>query len=540
MSKRRKARVRNSPPSPPLAVGTAAVRLTAAEKSRRPLSRRRLWLFRLLSATLVPALCFCLLEGGLRVFGYGYPTAFFVNVRGRDGWTTNQRYGWQFFPPAIAREPAVCEFPAAKAEGSCRIFVIGESAAMGTPEPAFCFGRMLEAMLRQRYPGVRFEVVNAAMTAINSNVLVPIATACARQKPDVLVVYMGNNEVIGPYGPGTVLGRYIPSPGMIRANMAIQSWRIGQLLRNVLHRNETHSISAAEWRGMEAFAGRNVTADDPRLETVYEHFRSNLTSICGLGRSCGAEVVLSTVATNLKDFPPLASVHGTGLDPAQCEECDKHCHAGQELAAQGKHDQAVVALERALAIDDRFADAHFCLAQSLLRTGDFAKARKHFVRARDLDALRFRADTRINQTIRDVAAEMATRGISLVDFEKELEENKGTEHSLPGDEWFYEHVHFRPEGNYLLAATVFRQLSVTLPEWVRRRAAGAEEPMSLEVCCRRIAAHGLGSRADGRGNGNDDQSAAVHAASGSSPAAGGPPHGNPPASREVHDFRCIG
>ena len=331
----------------------------------------------------------------------------FRQDQGSGGFTTNQRFGWQFFPPAIAREPAVCEFPAVKAEGTCRIFILGESAAMGTPEPAFSFGRMLEAMLRQRYPGVRFEVVNAAMTAINSNVLVPIAQECARQKADVLVVYMGNNEVIGPYGPGTVLGRYSPSRWMIRASMFVKSWRIGQLLQNMLQPNEARGKVSSEWRGMEAFLGRNVTADDPRLEMVYEHFRRNLNSICGLGRSCGAEVLLSTVATNLKDCAPLAAVHRTDLDPAQCEECDKHCHAGQELAAQGKHDQAVVAELRALAIDDRFADAHFCLARSLLRTGDFEKARKHFVRARDLDALRFRADSRINQTIRDVAAEMA-------------------------------------------------------------------------------------------------------------------------------------
>ena len=65
-----------------------------------------------------------------------------------------------------------------------------------------------------------------------------------------------------------------------------------------------------------------------------------------------------------------------------------------------------------------------------------------------------------------------------------------TEHGLPGNEWFYEHVHFRPEGNYLLAATVYRELSTILPQWVRQRAAGVEGPISLETCCRRIALTG--------------------------------------------------
>jgi tetratricopeptide (TPR) repeat protein len=488
--KRHKQQSRNPQPVAPVADETALAPAVPVGPRRPALSRRRRWLFRLLAATLVPAALLGLLEGGLRLFGYGYPTAFFLKTSGRNAYTTNQRFGWQFFPPAIARYPEVCEFPAVKPEGACRIFILGESAAMGTPEPAFAFGRMLEAMLRQRYPGVRFEVVNAAMTAINSNVLVPVAGECAQHKADVLIVYMGNNEVIGPYGPGSVLGRYSPGRWIIRASMFVKSWRIGQLLQNLLQPNDARGKISAEWRGMELFLGHNVTADDPRLEMVYEHFRANLNAICESARGSGAEVLLSTVATNLADCAPLAAVHRAEIDPAQREECEAHCRAGQELAGQGKHDQAVAELQRALSVDDRFADAHFCLARSLLKTGDFAQAREHFVLARDLDALRFRADSRINQTIRDVAAEQAAGGVWLVDFENALEAKERSLGLLPGNECFYEHVHLRPEGNYLLAAAVFRQLSVALPAWVRQRATGPDEPISFEVCCQRIALTG--------------------------------------------------
>jgi hypothetical protein len=356
------------------------------------MSRRRVWLFRLLSATLVPVLFLCLLEGGLRLFGYGYPTDFFLPVNGRSAWTTNQRFGWQFFPPAIARFPEVCELPFAKDENTCRIFIVGESAAEGVPQPAFGFGRMLEAMLRERYPGVRFEVVNAAMTAINSNVIVPIAQQCAEKKADVLIAYMGNNEVIGPFGPGTVLAGYSPSDRMIRASIFVRTWRTGQLLHNLL-RDDSPGKAAAVWRGMEAFVGRNVTADDPRLETVYQRFRAHLDAICASARASGAAVLLSTVAVNLKDCAPLSAVHARDLDAARRDECDAHCRTGQELAAGGKHPEAVAEFQRALAADDRFADAHFCLAQSLLKTGEFENARSHFIVARDLDALRFRADS---------------------------------------------------------------------------------------------------------------------------------------------------
>ena len=74
---------------------------------------------------------------------------------------------------------------------------------MGMPNPAFSFGRILEVMLHERYPGCRFEVVNTSMTAINSHAILEIARDCSSQGGDLFVIYMGNNEVVGPYGPGT-------------------------------------------------------------------------------------------------------------------------------------------------------------------------------------------------------------------------------------------------------------------------------------------------------------------------------------------------
>jgi hypothetical protein len=103
----------------------------------------------------------------------------------------------------MARTPQPVVFTPRKATGTTRIFVFGESAAMGDPEPAFGLPRMLQAMLELRFPSNRFEVINVAMTAINSHVVREIARDCVPLEGDVWVVYMGNNEVIGPFGSGT-------------------------------------------------------------------------------------------------------------------------------------------------------------------------------------------------------------------------------------------------------------------------------------------------------------------------------------------------
>src|SRR5207244_13338225 len=134
--------------------------------------------------------------GALRLSGFGYPTGFFLrNPAGPRGtFIENQRFGWRFFPRQIARAPDPLLVSQRKPENSVRIFVLGESAALGDPEPAYGFGRILEVLLEGRYPGRHFEVLNVSMTAINSHVILPIARDCAPLGADFWIIYMVNNE----------------------------------------------------------------------------------------------------------------------------------------------------------------------------------------------------------------------------------------------------------------------------------------------------------------------------------------------------------
>ena len=82
----------------------------------------------------------------------------------------------------MARAPYPISIPQDKPPDTVRMFVFGESAALGDPQPAFGLPRMLQAMLELRHPGTQFEVVNAAMIAINSHVILPIARDCAARR----------------------------------------------------------------------------------------------------------------------------------------------------------------------------------------------------------------------------------------------------------------------------------------------------------------------------------------------------------------------
>jgi tetratricopeptide (TPR) repeat protein len=104
------------------------------------------------------------------------------------------------------------------------------------------------------------------------------------------------------------------------------------------------------------------------------------------------------------------------------------------------------------------------MGRCLEEMGREAEALEHFKAARDLDVLRFRADTKINQLIRAEAAAGKSAGIHFVDAEGALAEGNPAVKGLGGGEAFYEHVHFTFDGNYLLARAVLEKVRSALPE----------------------------------------------------------------------------
>ena len=173
--------------------GSSGIGPGLAGKSPVKLSPKRRLLF-ILSAALLPWFFLCLVEVVLRCAAYGYDPGFFkkVHVAGENYEVENFKFGWRFFPPQIARSPVPSRFLTDKRAGTIRIFLFGESAAMGDPEPAYGFGRQLQRIVQDRHPDRRVEVINVAMTAINSHVIREIARDCSQLE-----------EPFGLFTPGT-------------------------------------------------------------------------------------------------------------------------------------------------------------------------------------------------------------------------------------------------------------------------------------------------------------------------------------------------
>jgi tetratricopeptide (TPR) repeat protein len=429
-----------------------------ATGSRAP---RRVWVQRVALAAGIPLTLFIALEFGLRIAGYGRSASFLIPDDKPGYFRTNPDFASLFLPGNFDLRPLNFRVASHKATNMVRIVVLGESAAQGVPVPSFAFAPQLRAQLRSRYPGREFEVINTGIVAVNSHVIYQIAREMARFEPDLFLVYLGNNEVVGPYGPGCAYLSDMPPLWVIRASVFVRSTRTGQLLGSLIAKVAPRGGRPVEWGGMSMFADSAVAGDDPRLEAVYRNLAANLRGIAKAASGCGAKTVFCTVVANLKDCPPLLSVHRSGLSRADLASWKTAFESGRLAWRLGDAARARSRLLEALRIDPRFADTQFMLGSLDLQSGDTESARRRLLEAMHWDALRFRPDPRINQVIRQVAGQSGA-GVSLLDAAVALGSDPASSGPLSGREILFEHVHFDWPGNYDLARIMARACAAAL------------------------------------------------------------------------------
>jgi tetratricopeptide (TPR) repeat protein len=384
------------------------------------MNRRGGWIARVLLAAGTLVVTPLVLEGVLRLVGAGVAPGLFIGGEPlpRGEVVDHRSFTRPFFGEALVRSPAPNRLPRVKPPGELRVAVLGASAAMGDPLPAYGLPRHVQALLEAAAPERPVRVINAAVTAINSHVVRFALDDVLDLEPDAVVLYLGNNEVVGPFGPGTVFSGFSESPALVRAAARFRRTRTGQVLTAL--RDAAGSVGGrpAAWGGMGMFTEKTVDADDPALAAVVRHYRHHLEAMLDQCARRGVPVVVSTVAVNRDAFAPL-------LPPAG---------------------------------DDRFAGA-----ERLAVAGDRAGAWVLYQAAVDGDRLRFRADSAINAAVRAVAAERPGDTVMLVDADADFRAAYVDE-GVAGDLLFVDHVHFTFAGNLrlarLLAAPLARQLGL--------------------------------------------------------------------------------
>ena len=374
-----------------------------------PAWKRRVFL----AATMgVPIAVVLLLEVALRLFGWGgYPA--FIREAGElrpgerlclvEPAATKPYFFANPTRPGYAEET---NFVMPKPAGTVRIFLVGESAAKGYPQPRnLAMSSFLSAMLEDAWPGRTVEVINMGTTAVASFPLVSMVEEVVRHDPDLVILYVGNNEFFGAYGTASINAVGTMPTWALPLMRAVRGLAIVQAFDAVVHRGADEDRTL-----MEQMVGQSViAADSPLREAAARNLGTHVGQMVECAKDAGVPVLVCTTASNESGLAPLGE--------------------GNAAAA-------------------RFQDA-----RRLAAAGDRTGAREAFLDARDQDTMPWRPIRATEEAIRAAAA---AHGAPLCDIAatfRELSSDGATGWDLLDD-----HVHLSVRGQAEAARAMVRSM----------------------------------------------------------------------------------
>jgi Flp pilus assembly protein TadD len=410
----------------------------------------------LIFTLLVPVFFFVLLEGGLRIFGYGPDLSLFITetLNGRpfhimNPGVKNRYFSRVLFTPTTSPD----YFSVPKPPGTFRIFCLGGSTTVGFPYwYNGSFPTFLRDRLRRIFPDRTIEVINLGMTATNSYTVVDMARDVQDCEPDLLLVYDGHNEFYGALGVASreAMGG---SRWLSRLSLRLVHLRSFLLLRDAYNGfgRLFAGSEGVEARGtlMEKLArGRTIPLESQAYRDGLDVFAANIAELRDLCSAQGVPLILGTQASNLRGLPPFVSGEPAQATPQQRLAFHESFNNGLAQWMNGAFHPALAAFTSATSLFPFHAESHYQRARCLDTLGRWEEARSAYLRARDLDELRFRTGSDFNALIRS-AQDSATT--SVADIEKTFSD--ASPHGIIGNELIFEHLHPVAYGNFLIAKT---------------------------------------------------------------------------------------
>jgi tetratricopeptide (TPR) repeat protein/lysophospholipase L1-like esterase len=364
------------------------------------------------SLAILPFFLFALLEFALRVFSIGDNLGLFVTSSDSRYFEANQLVGKRFFNKFEQTKPPHDSFLKEKPANGYRIFVLGESTVQGFPYDAnLAFTGILQRRLQDVFPEHTIEVVNLGMTAVTSYTLLDFADEILQQKPDLVLIYAGHNEYYGALGVASMENGPMPR-WLKKLQLRLVHFRTYQLLQrmveNISQLATPISHDEAKATLMQRMVGKNLI---PYHSKMYadgmDQFYENMGDLLSRLKEAHIPVIISDLVSNVRDLSPFHSL--------QYRDFPK-------------------------------ADSLYNDARRLEDDNVYGKAREEYLRAKDLDAIRFRASEEFNTLIVDLADSIGVYHISL----KSLFENYSP-HGIVGNNLMTEHLHPNIDGCFLMS-----------------------------------------------------------------------------------------
>ncbi|WP_162997055.1 GDSL-type esterase/lipase family protein [Mucilaginibacter kameinonensis] len=380
------------------------------------LSRKKLRWFRIIALS-IPVLILLLAEGLLRLFNYGHDTSLFIRYPDDNNyWVINKYASEKYFTDtANATKGNIEPFKVVKAKNTFRIFVLGESTTAGYPYlHNGSFHRWLQYRLMHTYPDVNFEVVNVSLTAVNSYTVLDFGKQVVNYQPDAVLIYTGHNEYYGALGIGST-SHIANNRFLVQTLLSLKELRLVQMANNIIGSFKPVSSKPDQRDNlMERMAKQqSISYHSEAYRAGVTQFKDNMTELCRFMQDKKIPVFLSTLVSNEKDLKPFISD-----------------------------------------TSDTSANLQYAQASDSYQAGKYRQAKQEFVRAKELDLLRFRAPEAMNDIITGMAKQFGN--VHLVNARAVFEQHSPK--GILGNETLLEHVHPNLYGYALLSEAFYQSL----------------------------------------------------------------------------------
>lgn len=390
------------------------------ERPQRPsLPRWKRALF-IAVAMALPFVALGVVEGALRLFGWGGYPDFIMRAGplpqgGELCFVEPTAFKPYFFanPTRPGYTDQSC-FVMPKPKGVVRILLAGESAAKGYPQPPnLAMSAFLQGMLQQLWPERKVEVINLGTTAVASFPIVYQVRQALQFEPDLLVLYVGNNEFFGAYGTASINAAGTLPTASLALMRNLRSLALVQATESLLRRR-----ADADRTLMEEMIGQTVIgAASPLRAAAARNLQANLSSMLESARAAGVPAIVCTTASNESGLAPL-----------------------------GENEPGVPA--------ERGALARFEQGRALAAAGDAKGAREAFLDARDLDTMPWRPIRATEQAIRDAAKAHGAVLCDVAERFRDLSADGATGWDLLDD-----HVHPSLRGQVEIARAIVQSMA---------------------------------------------------------------------------------
>ena len=409
----------------------------------------------------IPFLILFFIEIILRATGYGPDLAIVAKIQrnGKDYYTMNQLVGNRYFNEnrLFYRKGSHDFFEADKSPNTIRVFCFGASTMAGFP---YEYDAIPSEFLRDRlidaFPNKNIEVINTAIAATNSYTVDEFVKELSHYKPDLFIIYMGQNEFYGAFGVGSTIS-IGKNRWLIKTYLWLQQFKTFLLLKNIISSISNYFKPASGNENkilMEQMVKNNsIRYNGSDFLTAKNSFKYNYQEVIETAKENKIPVIISSLVSNEKDLAPFVSMYSDGLNDSLKDKFNDYLTAGINFRKKGDYSDALKSFKKSIAIDSTPADVHYQIGVCEELTKNYNEAKKQFILAKNLDGLRFRAPSVFNRIIRNLSNQYK---VPLSDVNKSFQ--KSSPHGIIGNELLVDHVHPNIKGYFLLAKTWFQTI----------------------------------------------------------------------------------